>query len=86
MVATDDLITRLGEGVRAAAERERRTLVSVTAPVKVDDPCAAVFASRLASDRWFCWEQPDREFALAALGIAHEASSRGDGRLSLIHI
>ncbi|HJX32809.1 MAG TPA: isochorismate synthase, partial [Solirubrobacterales bacterium] len=80
MVATDDLITRLGEGVRAAAERERRTLVSVTAPVKVDDPCAAVFASRLASDRWFCWEQPDREFALAGLGVAHEAASRGEGR------
>jgi salicylate biosynthesis isochorismate synthase len=40
-----------------------------------------VFASRLASDRWFCWEQPDRDgFALAALGSAHEATSRGPGR------
>ena len=39
-----------------------------------------MFASRLASDRWFCWEQPDREFALAGLGVAHEASSRGRER------
>jgi salicylate biosynthesis isochorismate synthase/menaquinone-specific isochorismate synthase len=49
-------------------------------PVEGVDPCAAVFASRLASDRWFCWEQPDREFALAGLGVAHEAASRGEGR------
>jgi salicylate biosynthesis isochorismate synthase/menaquinone-specific isochorismate synthase len=34
----------------------------------------------LASDRWFCWEQPDRDFALAALGVVHEAASRGPGR------
>ncbi len=46
----------------------------------IADPCAAVFASRLASDRWFCWEQPDRGFALAGLGVAHEAASRGAAR------
>ena len=65
-----------------AAGRGRRTLVSVTSEVEVGDPCAAVFASRLASDRWFCWEQPDREFALAGLGVAHEASSRGANRFA----
>ncbi|HWI97206.1 MAG TPA: isochorismate synthase [Solirubrobacterales bacterium] len=54
--------------------------MSVTAPVEGVDPCAAIFGSRLASDRWFCWEQPDREFALAALGVAHEATSRGPHR------
>jgi salicylate biosynthesis isochorismate synthase/menaquinone-specific isochorismate synthase len=63
-----------------AAGRGRRTLVSVTTEVDAADPCAAVFASRLASDRWFCWEQPDRGFALAGLGVAHEASSRGKNR------
>ncbi|HEU5254214.1 MAG TPA: isochorismate synthase [Solirubrobacterales bacterium] len=63
-----------------AAGRKRRTLVSVTSEIEAADPCAAVFASRLASDRWFCWEQPDREFALAGLGVAHEARSRGEGR------
>jgi isochorismate synthase len=41
-----------------------------------------VFASRLASDRWFCWEQPDRGFALAGLGVAHEAASRGEARFA----
>ena len=61
----------------------RRRLVSVTAAVEVDDPCATVFASRRAGDRWFCWEQPDRDgFALAGLGVAHEAVSRGPGRFA----
>jgi menaquinone-specific isochorismate synthase len=76
VVTTSDLRGALERG----AARGRRTLVSVTAEVEVADPCATVFASRLASDRWFCWEQPDRGFALAALGVAHEASSRGADR------
>jgi isochorismate synthase len=60
---------------------DRRRLVSVTAEVEVDDPSAVVFASRRADDRWFCWEQPDRDgFALAGLGSAHEAVSRGPRR------
>jgi isochorismate synthase len=60
---------------------ERRRLVSVTAPVDLPDPSAAVFGSRRADDRWFCWEQPDRDgFALAALGSAHEVVSRGSQR------
>lgn len=40
------------------------------------------FSSRLASDRWFCWEQPDRGFSLAAIGVAHEAASRGENRFA----
>jgi salicylate biosynthesis isochorismate synthase len=78
--ATSDLHSRLRAGAELAATRLRRTLVSVTVPVGGFDPCAVVFASRLASDHWFCWEQPDREFALAALGTAHEATSRGNQR------
>ncbi|MFL5891330.1 MAG: isochorismate synthase MenF [Solirubrobacterales bacterium] len=59
----------------------RRRLVSVTTEVDIEDPTAVVFASRRAHDRWFCWEQPDRDgFALAGLGSAHEAVSRGPGR------
>jgi salicylate biosynthesis isochorismate synthase/menaquinone-specific isochorismate synthase len=73
---------RVAAGIESAAQRGRRTLVSATVEVDVADPCAAVFASRLASDRWFCWEQPDREFALAGLGVAHESSSRGQSRFS----
>jgi salicylate biosynthesis isochorismate synthase/menaquinone-specific isochorismate synthase len=35
----------------------------------------------MASDRWFCWEQPDDHgFALAALGSTREVVSRGPGR------
>jgi isochorismate synthase len=73
-----------GERLRPAIQRAlsggRKAFVSVTASVDDVDPCAAIFASRLASDRWFCWEQPDREFALAALGVVHEARSRGANR------
>jgi isochorismate synthase len=70
------LASALGRGV----ERGRRTLVSVTVESEIADPCATVFASRLASERWFCWEQPDRGFALAGMGMAHEAASRGERR------
>src|SRR3978361_2144615 len=74
------------ESLRGALERGigrgRRTLVSVTAAVEIDDPCAVIFASRLASDRWFCWEQPDRDFALAGMGVAREASGRGERRFA----
>lgn len=70
----------LRPAIERALSRGKRTLVSVTAAVEGIDPCAAVFASRLASDEWFCWEQPDRGFALAALGTAHEVASRGEGR------
>ena len=80
--ATEGLIAGLGPAVERALGRGQRTLVSVTSQVDLKDPCAVAFASRLASDRWFCWEQPDRDFALAAIGIAHEAVSRGESRFS----
>jgi len=80
--ATSELLTGLRAAVGRAAGRRRRTLVSVTAEVELRDPCAAVFASRLASDRWFCWEEPDRGFALAGLGVAHETVSRGHQRFT----
>ena len=79
---TEHLLTGLRPAVERALARGRKTLVSITVPVGGVDPCAAVFASRLASDHWFCWEQPDRGFALAALGVAHEASSRGEDRFA----
>jgi isochorismate synthase len=77
---SDALLGGLGQSLARAAARRHRTVVSVTSPVEGIDPCAAVFASRLASDRWFCWEQPDREFALAGLGVALEVTSRGPDR------
>jgi salicylate biosynthesis isochorismate synthase/menaquinone-specific isochorismate synthase len=52
----------------------------VTAPADCD-PAAIAFASRRADDRWFCWEQPERDgLALAGLGVAHEVHSRGAAR------
>ena len=66
-----------------AAGVEGGRLASVTVEVDLADPSATVFASRLASDRWFCWEQPDRDgFALAALGSALEVTSRGPERFA----
>jgi isochorismate synthase len=76
VVTTDALLGALERGIT----KGRRTLVSVTAAVDLTDPCAAIFASRLASDRWFCWEQPDRDFAVAGMGVAREASGRGARR------
>jgi salicylate biosynthesis isochorismate synthase len=74
------LLGGLAEGLERAAAGGRRALVSATSEVEVEDPVALVFASRLAADPWFCWEQPDRGFALAALGSAQEAVSRGPQR------
>ncbi|MFL5871629.1 MAG: isochorismate synthase MenF [Solirubrobacterales bacterium] len=65
---------------RLADGGDGRRLVSITAEVELDDPCAAVFASRLAGDRWFTWEQPDRGFALAGIGSVAEVVSRGRPR------
>lgn len=76
MVTSDALLGALARGIA----KGRRTLVSVSAAVDVADPCATIFGARLASDRWFCWEQPDRGFAVAGMGVAREASSRGERR------
>ncbi len=78
--ATEPLLSGLNEALERAATRGRRTKVSVTRPIDGIDPCAVAFGSRLASDRWFCWEEADRGFALATLGVAQAATSRGANR------
>jgi salicylate biosynthesis isochorismate synthase/menaquinone-specific isochorismate synthase len=66
----------LRERARVAAERARRlgrpVLASLTVPLDPGlDVTACVFASRRADERYFVWEQPDRDrFALAGLGAA----------------
>lgn len=73
----------LFRGLASGAERwdgRSRRLVSATAEVEIADPVAAVVAARLASDRWFAWEEPERGFALAGLGSAAEVVSRGADR------
>src|SRR5204863_7018486 len=54
-----ELDTVVSELERLLERTDGPRLVSVTAEVDVGDPSAAVFASRLAADHWFCWEQPD---------------------------
>jgi isochorismate synthase len=81
MIGADGMLEDLGLLLEQPVGPRR--LVSVTERVDLADPSAAVFASRLATDRWFCWEQPDRDgFALAGLGSAHEVVSRGPGRFA----
>ena len=64
-----------------AARRGRRALVSITTEIPECDPSAIAFASRRAGERWFCWEQPDRDgFALAGVGSVAEVVSRGPSR------
>jgi salicylate biosynthesis isochorismate synthase/menaquinone-specific isochorismate synthase len=78
---SDHLLASLSTLLAEAEHDSRRRLVSVTFEADLADPSATVFASRLASDRWFCWEQPDRDgFALAGLGSAHEVVVRGPER------
>ena len=70
-LATEGLLDAVSIAIEDAGARGRRTLASATVAVDSTDVSGAVLASRLASDRWFCWEQPDRDgFALGALGSA----------------
>ncbi len=77
----DGLLATMGDALGRASARGGRAIASATTEVDPVDVTAAVLGSRLASDRWFCWEQPDRDgFALGALGSAHEVVSRGERR------
>jgi len=75
------LLAELEPAAAQASRVERRVLASAT--VELDqavDPVAVAAGSRLAGDRWFCWEQPDRRFALAGIGSAEEVIARGSSR------
>jgi salicylate biosynthesis isochorismate synthase len=80
---TAGVLEALADRMADALARGRRTLVSATTRVEGLDPSAVAFASRLASDRWFCWEQPERDgFAVAGIGSAWEIASRGEDRFA----
>jgi isochorismate synthase len=85
--ARERLANRLAEA-RAWARRERaRALASVTVSIDPDlDLSAAVFAARATQgDRFFCFEQPDRDgFVLAGLGQAALLEARGPGRFEQV--
>jgi isochorismate synthase len=83
VIETTTLLERLEDAVAEAAQADRRTLASATAAIDPGvDPSAIAFGSRLAGDRWFCWEQPDRDFALAGVGSALQVISRGEDRFA----
>jgi len=81
--STQTLLSAL-ESALARADRDRPTrLVSATVEIDADiDSMAVAAGSRLADDRWFCWEQPDRGFALAGIGSATQVVSRGEERFT----
>jgi isochorismate synthase len=76
----------LAERVERAVERSRRerapALAAVTVALPADlDLSATVMRARRPDDRFFCFEQPDRDgFVLAGLGSALSLESRGAGR------
>ena len=75
------LLARCERAVRRARRTGAGVLAGVT--VRVDpgvDPSAVVFASRVAGDDWFCFEQPDRDAAaLATLGCVARLAAPPDG-------
>ncbi|MEA2330810.1 MAG: menaquinone-specific isochorismate synthase [Thermoleophilaceae bacterium] len=81
-----DARARLAERVNLAVVRARRERAPVVAAVTVRIPAeldvsAAVLAGRRPDDRFFCFEQPDRDgFVLAGLGRAAALESDGPGR------
>ncbi len=83
IAASAELQELIGEAIAEAAELSGRTVASATVAIDPVDVSAVVFTSRLASDRWFCWEQPESGgFALATLGAAAEVLGRGEERFA----
>ena len=84
--AAAELESLLGARVDEALERSRRlgrpVLAAATINLDSDlDVAACVFASRRAEERYFVWEQPDRDrFALGGLGAAVTVNAGGSDR------
>ena len=75
-----ELLSALGSALARAGDGR---LASATVEIDHEtDPTAIAAGSRLATDRWFSWEQPDRGFALAGIGSAAEVVSRGGDRFA----
>jgi salicylate biosynthesis isochorismate synthase/menaquinone-specific isochorismate synthase len=81
--STDALLTGLESALARADDDRPSRLVSATVEIEREiDPTAVAAGSRLASDRWFSWQQPDRGFALAGIGSAVQVISRGEDRFT----
>ena len=68
--ARAELLVRCEQAIRRARRAGEGVLVSLTLRIDPDvDPSAVAFASRAPGERWFCFEQPDRDgAAVATLG------------------
>jgi isochorismate synthase len=80
LTITDGVLERLRDRLL------RSPLASVTVPLATElDLSAVVLAARRPDDRFFCFEQPDRDgFALAGLGTAAIVEGRGSNRFSQV--
>ena len=79
--STETLLAGLESSLARADRADTARLVSATVEIEPEiDPAAIAAGSRFAADRWFSWEQPDRDFALAGLGTAIQVISRGENR------
>src|SRR4051812_28234526 len=80
--ARELLAVRAQAAVDSARRHRAPALAAVTVPIDAGlDLSAAVFRARRPQDRFFCFEQPDRDgFVLAGLGCAVALEARGPGR------
>lgn len=80
LLETAAITSLIGEAADRLLDRGRSGIASSTMEIPECDPAAVAFASRRATDSWFCWQQPDREFSVAAIGTAFSSVSRGADR------
>jgi isochorismate synthase len=75
---------RVERAAAVAARTAERALASVTVAIPADiDLAAVVLGSRRPDDRWFCFEQPDRDgYAVCGLGVAALVAADGGARFS----
>ena len=74
---------RIKRAIAVARSERRPVLASVTVPLTgAVDVSATVLAARAPDERAFCFEQPDRATAIAALGEAVAVSASGPDRFT----
>ncbi len=75
---------RVVDALEWATRGGGETRASVTVPLPAGlDVSAVVLASRRATDRWFCFEQPDRHgYAVCGLGVAALVEAGGPDRFA----
>jgi isochorismate synthase len=86
VVEAPRLLDRCERAVRRARRAGKPVLLGITTRVAGDvDPSAVVFASRVAGEDWFCFEQPDRDgSAIAALGTVTRLQASGTDRFARV--